>query len=197
MSREHALHDHGGDAEPTAIVGGEHVHGEPAVDDTAHNKHLDHTGHEETFRRRFWVCLVLSVPVLYFSPFVQETLGYAAVAVPGSEWIPPVLSVVVFAYGGVPFLRMARVEVTNREPAMMTLVSLAISVAFGYSLASLVLLGTTSFFWELVTLVDVMLLGHWIEMRSVRRASGALDELARLVPDTAERWSTARRRRSR
>jgi Cu2+-exporting ATPase len=95
--------------------------------------------------------------------------------------------VIVFAYGGVPFLSMARTELENREPGMMMLVSLAITVAFVYSIASLFLEGTTPFFWELVTLIDVMLLGHWMEMRSVRQASGALDELAKLMPDTAER----------
>ncbi|MFB6353437.1 MAG: heavy metal translocating P-type ATPase [Halobacteriales archaeon] len=139
------------------------------------------------FRRRFWVSLVLSVPVVVFSEFVQDVLGYTAPSVPGSGLIVPVLSIVVFAYGGVPFLSMARVEVKNREPGMMLLISLAITVAFGYSLASLVVPGTTPFFWELVTLIDVMLLGHWMEMRSVRQASGALDELAELMPDTAER----------
>ncbi|MFC5971076.1 heavy metal translocating P-type ATPase [Halomarina salina] len=147
----------------------------------------DHSGHEETFRRRFWVSLALSIPVVYFSEFVQEVVGYTAPTFPGSAWITPALSVVVFAYGGLPFLSMARTEVANREPGMMLLVSLAISVAFVYSMASLFLPGTTPFFWELVTLVDVMLLGHWMEMRSVRQASGALDELARLMPDTAER----------
>jgi len=149
--------------------------------------HTDHTGHERTFRRRFWVSLALSIPVIYFSEFVQSVFGYAAPTFPGSVWITPGLSVVVFAYGGLPFLSMARTELTNREPGMMLLISLAITVAFGYSIASLFLPGTTPFFWELVTLIDVMLLGHWMEMRSVRQASGALDELAKLVPDTAER----------
>nr|WP_266080556.1 heavy metal translocating P-type ATPase [Haladaptatus caseinilyticus] len=140
------------------------------------------------FRRRFWICLALSVPVLYFSPFVQSTLGYTAVRFPGSTWVTPVFAVIVFAYGGVPFLGMARVEAKNREPAMMMLISLAITVAFVYSLAAFLFLpGTMSFFWELVTLIDIMLLGHWLEMRSVRQASGALDELAKLMPDTAER----------
>ncbi|WP_136590605.1 heavy metal translocating P-type ATPase [Salinigranum halophilum] len=139
------------------------------------------------FRRRFWVSLVLSVPVIVFSEFIQEVFGYTAPTFPGSVWITPVLSVVVFAYGGVPFLSMARTEVKNREPGMMMLISLAITVAFVYSVASLFLEGTTPFFWELVTLIDIMLLGHWMEMRSVRQASGALDELAKLMPDTAER----------
>ncbi|MBV0925882.1 heavy metal translocating P-type ATPase [Halomicroarcula limicola] len=139
------------------------------------------------FRRRFWVSLVLSIPVVFFSEFIQDVFGYTAPTFPGSVWITPVLSVIVFAYGGVPFLSMARTELQNREPGMMMLISLAITVAFVYSIASLFLEGTTPFFWELVTLIDIMLLGHWMEMRSVRQASGALDELAKLMPDTAER----------
>ncbi len=102
-------------------------------------------------------------------------------AFPGSEWINP-----VFAYGGLPFLRMAAPELKDRAPGMMTLISMAITVAFIYSLASVVFPTQSAFFWELVTLIDIMLLGHWIEMRSVRRASSAVDELAKLMPDTAE-----------
>jgi Cu2+-exporting ATPase len=139
------------------------------------------------FRDRFWVCLALSIPVLLYSPMIQAWFGFTMPAFPGSEWITPVLSVVVFLYGGLPFLRMAVPELQNRRPGMMTLISLAISVAFVYSVAALFLPAGEGFFWELVTLIDVMLLGHWIEMRSVRQASRALDELARLMPDTAER----------
>jgi Cu2+-exporting ATPase len=139
------------------------------------------------FRRRFWISLLLSIPVLVYSPALQDWLGYTAPAFPGSEWITPVFAIIVFLYGGVPFLQMAVPEVRNRKPGMMTLISLAISVALIYSLATLFLPGQTSFFWELVTLIDIMLLGHWIEMRSVRQASGALNELAKLMPDTAER----------
>jgi Cu2+-exporting ATPase len=156
-----------------------------------HDAHADHggmhAGHEEMFRRRFFVSLVLSIPVLLYSEMLQNLLGFSVPAFPGSEWISPGFAVVVFAYGGVPFLRMAVPEVRAREPGMMTLISMAITVAFVYSLASVLSPGMTEFFWELVTLIDVMLLGHWIEMRSVRRASGALDELAKLLPDTAER----------
>ena len=177
-------HGRGTDGEGEPTTGGDH-----AGHAGDHRAHTDHSGHEAMFRRRFWVSLVLSVPVIVWSEFVQDVLGYAAPTFPGSGLIVPVLSVVVFAYGGVPFLSMARTEVANREPGMMLLISLAITVAFGYSLASLVLPDTTPFFWELVTLIDVMLLGHWMEMRSVRQASGALDELASLMPDTAERVS--------
>ena len=152
-----------------------------------HGDHVDHTGHEEMFCKRFWISSLLSIPVLVFSPAIQEFLGYSIAEFPGSTWITPLVAVIVFFYGGVPFLDMARPEIRKRQPGMMTLISLAIGVAFIYSLAAqLFSLGTT-FFWELVTLIDVMLLGHWLEMRSVRQASGALDELAKLMPDTAER----------
>ncbi|WP_374686118.1 heavy metal translocating P-type ATPase [Promineifilum sp.] len=153
----------------------------------AHAAHTDHTGHELLFRNRFWVCLILSVPVLLYSPMLQEWLGFTPPAFPGSQWVAPVLSVVIFVVGGLPFLGMARDEWAARRPGMMMLISLAISVAFVYSLAAVLLSLGESFFWELVTLIDVMLLGHWLEMRSVRQASGALDALAKLLPDTAER----------
>jgi Cu2+-exporting ATPase len=153
----------------------------------AHHAHVDHTGHELMFRQRFWVSLVLSIPVLLYSPMIQEWLGFSMPTFPGSQWITPAFSVVVFLYGGLPFIQMAAPELSNRRPGMMTLISLAISVAFIYSLAALFLPSGDTFFWELVTLIDIMLLGHWLEMRSVRQASGALNELAKLMPDTAER----------
>ncbi|GAB3030496.1 heavy metal translocating P-type ATPase [Natronobiforma cellulositropha] len=139
------------------------------------------------FKQRFVVCFVLSLPVLYYSEMLQEWFGYTAVAFPGSEFIAPILGAVVFIYGGVPFLRMGAVEARNREPGMMLLISLAITVAFVYSIAAVGFGIGEPLFWELVTLIVIFLLGHWIEMRSVRRASGALDELAELMPDTAER----------
>jgi Cu2+-exporting ATPase len=138
------------------------------------------------FRNRFWVCLALSIPVLLYSPMLQDWFNFSMPEFPGSRWIGPVFATMVFLIGGVPFLRMAVPEIRNRRPGMMTLISLAISVAFIYSLAALVIDPEGGFFWELVTLIDVMLLGHWLEMRSVRQASGALQELAKLMPDTAE-----------
>jgi Cu2+-exporting ATPase len=156
-------------------------------DHSDHSDHTDHSGHEIMFRNRFWVCLLLSIPVLVFSPALQSWLGYTAPSFPGSAWITPVLAVVIFIYGGLPFLQMARGEIREKQPGMMTLISLAITVAFVYSLATLFVDLGESFFWELVTLIDVMLLGHWLEMRSVRQASGALDELAKLMPAEAER----------
>src|SRR3989304_5833111 len=161
------------------------AHGAPAMD---RGGNVDHTGHEAMFRRRFWVSTLLSIPVLLFSPFIQQTLSFRMPEVPGGSWITPLFAVIVFGYGGLPFLRMALPELRNRRPGMMMLISLNNIVDFVYSLVALFIGGDT-FFWELVPLVDIMLLGHWLEMRSVRQASGALNELARLMPDTAERVS--------
>lgn len=167
---------------------GQHAgHDMRAAQGNGHKGHVDHSGHEEMFRRRFWVSLVLSIPVLLYSPMLQGWLNFSMPEFAGSSWITTLFSTVVFIYGGVPFLQMAVPELRNRKPGMMTLISLAISVAFIYSLASLVIPTESSFFWELVTLIVIMLLGHWQEMRSVRQASGALNELAKLMPDTAER----------
>jgi Cu2+-exporting ATPase len=182
MDHEKEQHGHVADDQGH---GGHAAHGSP-VERGSHSRHIDHTGHEAMFRRRFWVSSLLSIPVVLYSPFVQQTLRFRMPEIPGSGWIAPLFAVVVFGYGGLPFLRMALPELRNRRPGMMMLISLAISVAFFYSLAALFIGGDT-FFWELVTLIDIMLLGHWLEMRSVRQASGALNELARLMPDTAER----------
>ena len=173
---EHSMHDMHMDH---AMEGGHAEHGE-------HAHHADHTGHERMFRTRFWGSLVLSIPVLVFSPTLQSWLGFSVPSFAGSNWIPFIFALIIFVYGGIPFIKMAVPEVRNREPGMMTLISLAISVALVYSLAAQLFNIGEGFFWELVTLIDIMLLGHWLEMRSVRQASGALNELAKLMPDTAE-----------
>ena len=165
---------HGTHAEHEKHAGGEHA------------AHVDHGGHENLFRKRFWVSLLLSIPVLLYTPMLQMWFGFSMPAFPGSTWIAPVFAAIVFAYGGVPFIQMAIPEIRNRRPGMMLLISLAISVSLIYSVAALFVNLGEGFFWELVTLIDIMLLGHWIEMRSVRQASGALDALAKLMPDTAE-----------
>jgi P-type Cu2+ transporter len=149
--------------------------------------HIDHSGHELMFRNRFWVSLVLTVPVLLYSHMLQMWFGFTAPSFPGSQWVAPLFALIIFIYGGVPFIQMAGPELRARKPGMMTLISLAISVAFIYSLAALWIDPQGGFFWEMALLIDVMLLGHWLEMRSVRQASGALNELAKLMPDTAER----------
>ena len=146
-----------------------------------------HAGHEQMFKRRFFVNLVLSIPVLLYSEGFQTLVGFSVPSFPGSEWVSPLFAVIVFGYGGVPFLKMAVPELRDRSPGMMTLISLAIGVSFIYSVGTVLILPGMDFFWELATLIDIMLLGHWIEMRSVRRASSALDELAELMPDIAER----------
>ncbi|MGB7981154.1 MAG: copper-translocating P-type ATPase [Candidatus Nanopelagicales bacterium] len=162
-------------------------HGEHGSQGGEHAGHGGgHAGHEQMFRRRFWVSLVLSVPVLFWSATIQGWFGYTAPAFPGSGLIVPVVATIVFGYGGTPFLSMAWSELRGRSPGMMTLISMAITVAYAFSMATLVFDLGDDFFWELVTLIDIMLLGHWLEMRSVRQASGALDALASLMPDTAE-----------
>ena len=139
------------------------------------------------FRNRFWVSLVLTIPVLLYSEMIQNWFGFTMPEFPGSALIAPGFGLVIFAYGGLPFLQMAVPEIRSRQPGMMTLISLAITVALVYSLYALASDEGMSFFWEMALLIDVMLLGHWLEMRSVRQASGALNELAALIPDTAER----------
>ena len=151
-----------------------------------HASHVDHSGHEDMFRRRFWISLLLSIPVLLYTPMLQMWFGFAMPGFIGSQWVASLFAVIVFIYGGVPFIQMAIPEVRTRQPGMMMLISLAISVSFVYSLAAIFVNLGEGFFWELVTLIDIMLLGHWVEMRSVRQASGALNELAKLIPDTAE-----------
>ena len=154
----------------------------------AHGGHDKHAGHNpEMFRDRFWLSLVLTLPILYFSEQLQTWLGYSAVQFPGVEWVNPVLGTVLFFYGGLVFLQSARHELAGRQPGMMTLISLAITVAYVYSMAVALGLPGKPFFWELATLLVIMLLGHWIEMASVQGASKALDELASLVPSEAHK----------
>ncbi|MBX3419050.1 MAG: heavy metal translocating P-type ATPase [Pirellulaceae bacterium] len=139
------------------------------------------------FRNKFWISLVLSVPTVIWSEMIQEWFGYSAPVFPGSAHVPTFFGTIVYAYGGWVFLRGAWRELAERLPGMMTLISLAITVAFVYSLAVIFGLDGMDLWWELATLVTIMLLGHWIEMRSVSQAQGALKELAKLLPDTALR----------
>ena len=154
----------------------------------AHAAHDRHAGHSVAmFRDRFWLSLLLTLPVLVWSGDLQEWLGYRAPSFPGSELIPPVLGTIVFVYGGLVFLRGGRDELRDRQPGMMTLISLAISVAFITSVAGSLGLFSVEIWWEVATLITIMLLGHWLEMRSIAQAQGALNALAALLPDTAER----------
>src|SRR2546428_9849414 len=155
------------------------------MDQGGHDKHGGHS--PEMFRNRFFVSLVLTLPILYYEHLCQQWFGYRAVQFPGSAWITPVLAVVLFFHGGWRFGEGARRELAARQPGMMTLVALAISVAFAYSIAVSLGLQVMPFYWELATLVDVMLLGHWMEMLSIQGASRALEHLGSLVPSIAHR----------
>ena len=160
----------------------------------AHDPHGDHEGHDKhaghsvaMFRSKFWVSLLLTIPTLIWGDLLQEWLGYTAPVFPGSAWIPPVFGTAVFLYGGWVFVRGALREVRDRAPGMMTLIALAITVAFVFSAAVALGFPGEPLWWELATLVTIMLLGHWMEMRSIQQASGALKELAKLLPPTAVR----------
>ena len=154
-----------------------------------HADHSNHVGHSPAmFERPFWVSLVLTVPVLLYSELFQELLKYTAPQFPGAQYLSPVLATIIYFYGGWVFLTGAVNELRRRVPGMMTLVTLAITTAYFYSLAiTLGVVSGMSFYWELATLVTIMLLGHWMEMRAVGSAQSALNELAKLLPDTAER----------
>jgi Cu2+-exporting ATPase len=170
--------------------GTDHRHAKDDTDGSSHaHDHDKHAGHSpDMFRSRFWLSLVLSVPVVFWSAHIQNLLGFTAPTFPGAAWLPPILATFVFLYGGLVFLRSAWHELQDRLPGMMTLISLAIIVAFVFSwVVELNLLDGQPLWWELATLVTIMLLGHWIEMRSIHQAQGALQELAKLLPDTANR----------
>lgn len=153
-----------------------------------HAGHDKHAGHSvEMFRDRFWLSLALTIPALVWEPMLQDWFGYTAPHFPGSQYIPAAFGAAVFLYGGWVFLKGAWGELKNRLPGMMTLISLAILVAFLYSAAVTLGYPGHALWWELATLVTIMLLGHWIEMRSIFQAQGALKELAKLLPDTALR----------
>lgn len=162
---------------------GDRSMGDAPHSESGHESHDKHEGHSPAmFRDRFWVSVVLTIPILYFSPQIQEWFGYEAVSFPGSGLVTPVLATILYFYGGGPFLRGAAREIRLRQPGMMTLIALAITVAYVYSIAVTLGFPGDPFYWELATLIVVMLLGHWMEMRSVVAASSALDELAELVP---------------
>ena len=164
-----------------------HAHGTPSGHG-AHAGHDKHAGHSVAmFRHKFWITLLLTLPALVWGHMLQRALGYSAPAVPGARWIPPVFGIAVFLYGGWPFLQGAVRELRDRLPGMMTLIALAISVAFVFSVAVLAGFPGMPLWEELATLITIMLLGHWLEMRSITQAQGALAELAKLLPNTATR----------
>jgi P-type Cu2+ transporter len=139
------------------------------------------------FRDKFWLSLALTIPVVLLSHDIQQWFGYSIPMFPGIEYVPAVIGTVTFFYGGMVFIRGAQGELADRQPGMMTLISLAIVVAFVTSWAGTLGLFEVEIWWELATLITIMLLGHWLEMRSIAQAQGALSALAALLPDTAER----------
>jgi P-type Cu2+ transporter len=157
-----------------------------------HGSHDRHAGHSVAmFRDKFWLSFALTVPVVFWSTDVQHWFGYIAPSFPGSIFIPAILGTVVFVYGGLVFIRGAWSELADHKPGMMTLISLAIVVAFGTSFAATFGLFEIDVWWELASLITIMVLGHWLEMRAISQARGALNALAALLPDTAERVSGA------
>ncbi|MEN0134685.1 MAG: copper-translocating P-type ATPase [Rhodococcus sp. (in: high G+C Gram-positive bacteria)] len=156
---------------------------------TTHDKHAGHGAHGEVFRQKFWISLALSVPVVVFSHMFADLLGYHVPDFPGASWIPPLVGTAIFFYGGAPFLTGAWRELKSRQPGMMLLIGMAITVAFVASWVTTLQIGgfDLDFWWELALLIVIMLLGHWLEMRALGSASGALDALAALLPDTADR----------
>lgn len=200
MRHDHAEITESGPDEHSGDVAGHHGHGESAGDEShadhgghaAHGGHAGHEGHGDhaaEFRRLFWIMLVLAIPVVGFNEMFADLLGYSLPDADWLRWVSPTLGTVVYFWGGRPFLTGARDEIGARAPGMMLLVSLAITVAFVTSWGStLGLLGhDLNFWWELALLVVIMLLGHWIEMRSLAQTTSALDSLAALLPDRAEK----------
>ena len=156
------------------------------------NKHEGHENHHAMmaadFRQRFWISLILTVPILILSPMLQSLFGLTQViSFPGDHYVLLAFSSAIYFYGGKPFLTGLYDEIKEQQPGMMTLIGMAISVAYFYSAAVALGLAGKVFFWELATLIDIMLLGHWIEMKSVMGASQALNELVKLMPTEAHR----------
>lgn len=158
-------------------------------DQRSHDRHAGHS--VAMFRDKFWLSFALTLPTVFWSPEVQHWLGYTAPSFPGSTLIPAILGTAVFLYGGLVFVRGAQSEIADRKPGMMTLISLAIMVAFGTSLAATFGLFQVEVWCELASLITIMVLGHWLEMRAISQARGALSALAALLPDTAERVTGA------
>ncbi|MDP4038785.1 MAG: heavy metal translocating P-type ATPase [bacterium] len=153
-----------------------------------HQEHDKHAGHSiAMFRNKFWISLSLTIPVLLYSQNIQNWLNFSPPVFYKSDLIPFILGSLIFFYGGLVFIKGAYKELRDRRPGMMTLISLAIISSYFYSLATTFLVKGESFFWELSTLITIMLLGHWMEMASIQKAQSALSEIAKLLPDKAEK----------
>lgn len=166
----------------------DHSHHEHHHDNNERQEHDKHAGHSVAmFKDKFWLSLLLTIPVLVYSEMIQHWLNITPPAFPGSQYVPFVLSTVIFFYGGMVFIRSALGELKAKLPGMMTLISLAIITAYVYSVATQFWLSGEGFFWELATLITIMLLGHWLEMASIAKAENALDAISKLLPDKAEK----------
>ena len=168
-----------------------HAHHKHDIKHESGHSHAGHSNHGsmvKDFKKRFWISLLLTIPVLFLSPIIRQFLHLEEVlAFRGDMYVLFILSSLIFFYGGWPVLKGLVDELSNRKPGMMTLIAVAITVAYVYS--SLVVFGLPGmmFFWELATLIDIMLLGHWIEMKSVMGAGEALEKLAKLMPANAHK----------
>lgn len=186
---DHNMHDHGTNA-LGAPEQGDHDHGTHDHEAHDHGAH-DHGAHAGQFKQKFWISLIISIPILLLSTFMGIELPFQF-SFPGSDWVVVILSTILFIYGGTPFLSGAKSELSERKPAMMTLISMGITVAYLYSIYAFIsnkfIPGAPElmdFFWELATLIVIMLLGHWIEMRAVGNAGNALQKMAELLPNKA------------
>lgn len=190
MNTDHTMHDH--QKMDHSMGGHEHHDMNHGMDGHEHHDMdhggMDHSMHMGNFKQKFWLSLVLSIPIIVLSPMMGMQLPFQF-TFPGSEWLVLVLATVLFIYGGQPFLSGAKIELKMKSPAMMTLIAMGISVAYIYSLYSFIANKVNphehvmDFFWELATLIVIMLLGHWVEMSAVSNASNALKKLAELLPD--------------
>ena len=177
-----------------------HNHGDIAnskqMDHSMHMDHehggMDHSMHMGNFKQKFWLSLILAIPIILFSPMMGMEFPFQ-VTFPGSDWLVLILATILFIYGGQPFLSGAKMELKQKSPAMMTLIAMGITVAYIYSVYSFIAnlinphTHVMDFFWELATLIVIMLLGHWIEMNAVSNASNALQKLAELLPESVKR----------
>ena len=185
MSLSHSAHELAGHVVPLGSP-----RARRAVAHAGHDRHAGHT--VAMFRNRFWISLLLTIPTLVWGEMIPRALRFTPPAVPGARWMPAIFGTAVFLYGGWVFLDGARRELADRTPGMMTLISLATGVAFVFSVAITLGFDAKPLWWELASLVTIMLLGHWMEMRSITQAQGALEEVAKLLPNVATRVEDGR-----
>ncbi len=193
----HMGHNHGDIADSKEMDHSMHMdHEHGGMDHSMHMDHehggMDHSMHMGNFKQKFWLSLILAIPVILFSPMMGMEFPFQ-ITFPGSDWLVLILATILFIYGGQPFLSGAKMELKQKSPAMMTLIAMGITVAYIYSVYSFIAnlinphTHVMDFFWELATLIVIMLLGHWIEMNAVSNASNALQKLAELLPESVKR----------